>query len=206
MTWFASSTNEAESQKEHAHMFLAVDLDFTSGHVRAWTGVGELTISGSTFYGLGNLGKITIPADRAGLDASKKSFQLSGIDPTILSEADIEACFGRSAIEYIGFLNPDTKALTDTPEINWEGRMDNVRRVDGNDPTIEVNAEHRLILLDESDAWRYTHEHQQQFYAGDLGFDQVRAIQLKEIIWGSQRSIIGYNPGPHHSKFPVYGG
>lgn len=206
MTWFASSTNETESQKEHAVEFIAVDLDFSSGHARAWTGLGDITISGNVYTGIGSLGSITTPPDRVGLDANSKTFRLSGVDTSLISEADIDACFGRSITVYSGFLNPDTRALVDTPEIEWEGRMDSVRRVDGHNPIIEVNAEHRLVMLDQTDGWRYTHEHQQQFYAGDLGFDQVRAILLKDLVWGGQRAIIGYiSPGPRIPPRPIYG-
>lgn len=68
--------------------------------------------------------------------------------------------------------------------------MDSISRSDGETPTIALNAEHRLALLDRIDGWRYTHEHQQQFYPGanDNGFDQVNAIALKKAIW-SGRSV-----------------
>jgi len=36
----------------------------------------------------------------------------------------------------------------------WEGRIDSCRRIDGPSPIIEVNAEHRLALLDKPDGWR----------------------------------------------------
>lgn len=198
MTWFANGTNEAEAAQDHYVMLIAVDFDFPSAHVRLWSGVGEITILGSTFTGSGDLGKISIPEERAGLDAPRKTFSLSGVDPSIIAEADIDDCYGRSAVEYFVFIHAESRTLIADPEINWEGRIDNVRRVDGKEPVIQVNAEHRMILLDQNDGWRYTHEHQQRFYpgAGDNGFDQVKAIQLKEILWGGQRAIIGRTKGP----------
>jgi hypothetical protein len=208
MTWFDSATNEAQSALDHYAMFVAVDFDFPSGHIRLWSGIGDLAILGNTFTGSGDLGKISVPEERAGLDAPRKTFALSGVDPSIVAEADLDACFGRSVIEYFGLLNSETRTLIDDPEINWEGRIDNVRRVDGAEPVIEVNAEHRMILLDQSDGWRCTHEHQQRFYVGDNGFNLVMTLQTKEILWGGERVLIGHVPGTRRRGSrgePIYG-
>jgi hypothetical protein len=204
MTWFAQSANETVANNPHCLIFIAADFDFPSGHVRVWSGLGDLPILGNTFYGTGELGKVSVAPERAGLDAPRKTYQLSGVDPSLVPESEIDGCFGRSVTEYLGFLNTESRALVDTPEINWEGRMDNVRRIDGRQPIIEVNAEHRMVLLDLADGWRYTHEHQQRFYAGDKGFDQVTSLLSKEILWGGQRAIIGWTQSGR-ARRPVYG-
>lgn len=195
MTWFASSTNETEAAKSHVLMFVAVDFDFPSGHARFWSGVGDIAINGNTFVGAGTLGAISIPSEGTTLVAEKKTYQLSGVDPSLVAESDLDNCFGRSVIEYFGFLDTETRILVDTPEINWEGRMDVPRRVDGASPLIEVSAEHRLVFLDQADGWRCTHEHQQQFFAGDKGFDQVGTLDGKTVLWGGKRTVVGQKPG-----------
>jgi len=187
VTWFATSANETEAAKEHYFMFLAASFDFTSGVLRFWSGVGDLVIASNTYLGAGDLATITMPPERVNLTVERKTYQLSGVDPALVSESDLDSSFGRSVTEYFGFINPDTRVLLATPEVNWEGEISNIKRVDGERPLIEVNADHRLVMLDQADGWRYTHEHQQQFYAGDLGFDQVPANDLKEILWGGQR-------------------
>lgn len=186
MTWFALSANQTAAEAEHVQMLIAVDFDFPSGHARFWTGYGEITIGGNVYTGAGALGRVSFPNERAGLDASRKTFQLAGaeISPSLVSEADIDACFGREVTEYLGFLNPATGRLVDEPEVNWEGQIDSVRRRDGYEPSIEVNAEHRLVRLEQASGWRWTHEHQQKFYAGDTGFQLVAASLLREIVWG----------------------
>lgn len=183
MTWFASSTNEAEAAKEHYLMFIATVFDFPSGAIRFWTGIGDLVISANTYLGAGELGSISMPEERSSLTFEPKVYQLSGVDPSLVPEADIDDSFGRSVTEYFGFLNPETRQLLDTPEVNWEGRNDAMRRVDGRSPLIEVRAEHRLVLLDQTDDWCFTHEHQPQFFAGDLGFDQIPTLELKQVKW-----------------------
>jgi hypothetical protein len=186
VSWFAESANEAEADKEHVLMFLAVDFDFPSGHARFWSGLGDLFIDGIEYLGVGELGKVGTTGEGIGLNARRKTYQCSGVDPTWVTESDIENSYGRAVVEYFGFLNSVTRALVETPEVNWEGRIDTIRRVRGSEPLIEINAEHRMVLLEQQDGWRYTHEHQQQFYSGDTGFNQVAAIALKKVLWGGR--------------------
>lgn len=204
MTWFASSANATEAAKEHYLMFLAASLDFSSGIVRFWSGIGDLSIGGFTYIGAGELVSVSMPTDGVQLVAERKTYRLSGVDPTIIDESDIDDSFGRDIVEYFGFLNPETHALIDTPEINWEGRIDSIRRVDGREPIIEVNGEHRMVFINRPDGWRYTHEHQQLFFAGDLGWDQLAANESKDILWGGKRSIIGHVVRGR-SLQPIYG-
>jgi hypothetical protein len=177
-------------------MFLAVDADFTSGHVRLWTGFGVLTIGGNTYLGMGELGRVESVPDRSNLTVERKVYQLAGepVNPAVVSETDIDASFGRSIIEYLGFINNATGQLLATPEVNWEGEISSILRVDGATPRIDVNADNRMILLEREDGWRYTHQHQTEFYPDaplDLGYQLVPTIDTTEILWGGRRVIAG---------------
>ena len=201
MSWFAYSANETEAGKEHVGILIAVDFDFPSAHVYLWTGIGDLTFGGHTYLGVGDLGKIDTPAEPTLLTANTKKYQLSGIDPAGIPESDIDYSYGRSVTEYLGFFDTELRTLVATPEINWEGRIDTMRRVDGSAPLVEVTAEHRLVSLDLTDTWRYTHEHQQMFYPSlsDNGFDQVTAIQLKKTVWSGKN----VDPAVQMHGFPL---
>jgi hypothetical protein len=184
MTWFASSTNETESAKEHVAMFLAVAIDLPSGIKRFWTGIGDLSFGGNTYTGTGEIGEISMAPDHLQLVAERKTYRLTGIPLSLVIDSDIDGSFGRDITEYFGFLDVNG-VLVATPEINWEGRNDSFRRVDGSAPVIEISAEHRLSLLDKTDNWRYTHEHQQVFYAGDMGFNMTANVTTMNIFWGN---------------------
>jgi hypothetical protein len=200
MSWFEQSANEDAAKLEHVCMFVAVDFDFPSGHARFWSGVGEITIGGNTYTGAGTLGGISTPSESTSLVAEKKTYRLSGADPSIIAESDIDDSFGRTVTEYFGFLNPTTRQLLAEPEINWEGRIDSFRRVDGADPVIEVNAEHRMVMLDRNDGWRYTQQHQEKFFSSDLGFNLIGTLETKEVLWGGKRAWDGVKRGrtPSH--------
>lgn len=194
MTWFADSANQTEAAKSRYAMFLAVSMDFTSGFVRVWTGHGNITIGGNTYVGIGTLGRVSQTSEKSNLTVDRKTYQLAGaeVNPALVSETDIDASFGRAVIEYFGFLTESGQLLA-TPEVAFEGEISSIRRVDGADPMIEVNAENRLVLIEQNDGWRYTHEHQQEFYAGqnDLGFDQVKTLDTRERLWGGRRVVAG---------------
>lgn len=199
MTWFTQPANETQAGLDHYTFFLAVDFNFPSGHLRLWSGIGDLALNGNTYIGSGELGRISYPVERSALSFDAKTYELSGVDPALASESDIENCFGRSVTEYFGFLNTETRQVIADPEINFEGRMDLVQREDGATPKISVNAEHRLVLLDKADDLCYTDEHQQSIFAGDLGFDQVPSLELKEVIWAGERVSAGVS-GIGHTR------
>jgi hypothetical protein len=52
-----------------------------------------------------------------------------------------------------------------------------------------------MVILDRSSGWRYTHEHQQQFYPDDLGLNHMAKQELKEVLWGGSRVVIGTGGG-----------
>jgi hypothetical protein len=194
VSWFQQSANGTEADKDAVCLFVAVAFAFQSATVRVWSGFGDLTFGGFTYTGTGDLGKITAHTEQVVLVSEKKTYQLSGVDPALVPEADFDSSFGRSVTEYFGFLT-QAGAQVATPEINWEGRIDSCRRVDGSTPLIEVNAEYRLSLVDQTDGWRYTHEHQQQFFAGDDGLKYVPTLETTEILWGGSRVYPGSGGG-----------
>jgi hypothetical protein len=196
VTWFASSANQSEAAKDHYMPFLATSFDFVGGFKRMWTGTGDVEIGGNIYAGVGHFARIRSVVERSNMTVERKVYQLAGdeVNPALIAEADIDASYGRTVIEYLGFLNPETRKLLDTPEINFEGEISNVRRADGGEPMVEINAETRLVILDKPDGWRWTHQHQQSFYSDDLGFNKVAEMQLREIIWGDRavgRGIFG---------------
>lgn len=193
MSWFTDASCEAASILENAVIAYAVDLSFPSGHIRLSTWPSDLTIGGNVYTGVGTLAGVSEIPDRAQFTADRWTYSLSGVDPSVVPESEIDNCFGSSATEYEVWLHPDTHAVIGT-EINREGRMGRVRRRDGGSPIIQVDVESRLVVLEQSDDWLYTAEHQAEFFSGDTGCNQVGALDSNEIIWGGKR-VDGGVPG-----------
>ncbi len=189
--WFEVDANATEATRTRYAMFIAVRMNFSSSPFRVWSGYGQVTLFGETYIGLGKLGRVSTAPERSNLTFERKTYQLAGteVNPALIPESELEVSFGRSVVEYLGFLSEDGQLLAD-PEVLFEGEISNIRRVDGKEPLIEVNAENRLSMLDRTDGWRYTHQHQQQFYdvtPPDLGFNEVKRLELGEIFWGGSR-------------------
>jgi hypothetical protein len=193
VSWFSDPNCEAAALAEVACVVYAADFDFPSGHVRVHTGVGDLVIGADTYSGLGELGAVSDVPDHSNLSAERWVYRLSLVDVSIVPESEIDDCFGRSVIEYEVWLNPETRATIGT-EIRREGTMGRVRRSDGANPMIEISCETRLVILERPDAWRYTGEHQEKFYSGDLGCSLATEIDSVEIIWGGKREPATVHP------------
>jgi hypothetical protein len=196
MTWFTDPLIEAQVELSHNVLAIAIDGDFPSGHLRLCTWWGSLTVNGLVFTGAGAMGKVGTATESIQLTAETRTYQLSGVDPAIIPESEIDNCFGRSFVEYLVWLDAENYSVIGF-EVNFEGCMDKITRRDGGStPTIEVSVEHRLAILDKTDGWCYTTEHQAQFFAGDTGFDRVKELESIQVTWGGGPVVAGYPPGP----------
>jgi hypothetical protein len=192
MSWFQKPAAETESLKADNVLAIAIDGDFPSGHLRISTWLAPIILNGDTFFSSAGLGSVPSVSENTQLVADTRVYQLAGIDPAVIPESEIDACFGRSWKEYLIWLDPVTHQVIDY-ELNFEGRMDKIERTDGASPSVRVSVEHRLVILDEADGWCYTNEHQHNFFPGDNGLDQVAMNNSVEITWGGGK--VNY-PGP----------
>jgi hypothetical protein len=190
MSRFASALNEAAAAGNSVKLFVACDLDFVSGHVRAHDGIGTISWGGNSYDGLGKFGGIEVADESIDLIARPLKLTLSGVPeaslpaPLVATALD-EVYQGRAAILYLGLWNDTAGALIDTPEILWEGFMDHmiVTLAEGSG-AIALNCEHRLRR--EPRIARYTDADQQLAYPGDRFFDLVPKIAGFKGKWGSR--------------------
>lgn len=185
MTRVASTTNATELAKPNIRIFVAVDLDFASGHVRAHDGVGTITFGGNTYDGIGHFGGIDIAEESISVVAKPVTLTISGVDSSLVATAITEQYQGRTATIYLGLLDLDAQQLLDTPETLWEGRMDVMTVQLGQESgSIKLNCEHRLRR--EPRIARYTDADQQLAYSGDVFFNLIGKIQSFKGTWGAK--------------------
>jgi len=67
-------------------MVVFVEVNFLSGPVRVWSGVGDITWNGHTWSGLGSLGAISVIEDSSAIIANGVSLTCSGIDSNLLPD------------------------------------------------------------------------------------------------------------------------
>jgi len=164
-------------------VFYAVDLAFDSGNMRIWTGYGEKTISGQTYTGTGNLLTIDGLEEASDLSARGTTLTLSGLDSAIVSYALTEEYQGRLVTIYWG-------VGSETVEV-FSGYMDKMTIQDaGDNATISLSVESRLITLERANVRRYTSESHagvrtaKGLTGADTFFDWVTKLQDKQIVWG----------------------
>jgi hypothetical protein len=164
-------------------MFIAVALDFTSGMVRVHDGIGSISWGGNTYDGVGTLGGVEQVDESVDVIARPLSLTLSGVETSLVSTAMTETYQNRTVTIYLGFLDETTNAVIDTPEVSWEGRMNqmSISSSEGG-AVIKLSCEHRLRR--EMRIARYTNEDQQLLHSGDRFFDLVTSIKGFVSKWG----------------------
>lgn len=186
--------------------FLAVQLNLDSATLRLWSGIGNKTINGSTFVGVGNLLSVSSIEETAELYATGATVSLSGVPTDMISLALTEPYQGRKAYIYFGVLvNPVAWILANGTWRNtgfwddnatwadsgveaskiYDGYLDQMTVDEQSDTaTIAVTIENKLIDLERVRVYNYTSATQKAEYPDDLGFDFVDSLQGKTYNWG----------------------
>jgi len=174
-----------EAQATDVRVEALAHFQFDSGSLRLWTGLGDLSWSGDTYTGAGDLGAISPVEEAAAVKTSDLTFSLSGLPASLVTTALSEHYQGRVAEMWVGFFD-DAWALIDDPVQLFAGRVDVMSVVDNGDTaSISVTATNRLKDLDRPNNPRfYTLADQQQDFPGDLGFQYVPEMQNAVIVWG----------------------
>lgn len=175
---------EAELDKNEVRLGVFVEIIFDGGSFRAWSGLGDRSLNGNIFMGVGNMGGISSIEESAGdVRASTVALTLSGIDVSLLSIALQEEFQGRPATVWLQMFDIDWGAIDDPVQLN-KFRCDYpVIEKGGETFSITVYADSILVDLERQRVRRYTHEDQQTLYPGDLGLEFVASIQNQEVVW-----------------------
>jgi hypothetical protein len=164
-------------QSDSVEIFFAVEMQFDSGFVRMWTGIGPKTIDSKIYTGVGSFLGISGAGENLDLSSSNAYVTLSGVDSGLISLALQEPYQGRACKIYMGSGSLAVEVFS--------GFMDTMPIVDsGETSTITISVESRLILLDRINPRRYTNETQSRLYPGDWFFSYVESLQDKPVVWG----------------------
>jgi hypothetical protein len=182
----------AEITAAQLRPIVLVHLAFDSDPLFVWDGLGTLTWDGDDYLGIGDLMAFSSVEETAEIRAAGLQMSLSGIPSALLSVALSEAYQGRAAYVYLGALDAAGAIVAD-PVLVFSGRMD-VMTIDerGDTSTITMSVENKLVDLERPRLRRYTPEDQAIDWPAGVGspdterdafFDQVAALQNREIIW-----------------------
>lgn len=202
MTRFVNSTAQTAADQPHVLYAILAQLDFASGALRLFNGVGTLVFNGNTYSGIGIYGSAGTIGESVQLRPSNPVvLTLSGVPdsvtPLLADAATNRADFyGRSCRIDIALFDSNRKILTPIENAVWEGRMDSMT-VSRGDKSVQLSCEDRMVIWDKSVGYLYTTEYQQQLYPSDLFFDQVPFLANQQITWG------GTSPGQGNTSPPI---
>lgn len=183
-----STEMQAVASAELLRPIYLIDMEFTSGDVYFWSGVGNLTFNSNSYIGAGDLLSIGSVSETAELQANGATVTLTGIKQSLVTIARDEPYQGRPLTIRLGALD-DSGDLIASPVIIFSGFMDVMTISDsGDSSTISISVENKLIAFERSSVRRYTNEDQKIDNPSDKGFEFVTKIQEKEIIWGRPTS------------------
>src|SRR5688572_22702163 len=96
---------------------LLADIEFQTGTIYVWTGVGALIWNGNTYSGLGQLCGATGARETTDLSANNIVVELNGIPAASIAAVLGEVTVGGEAALRLGALDLDTGLLLDEPVI-----------------------------------------------------------------------------------------
>jgi hypothetical protein len=178
------TANEAAITDDVVIPVLFAELDFDSGFVRAFSGIGTINWGGYDWVGTGIFGSIDGLEETSDLSKATVTFTLTGIPNDLLSVALNDDYQGRSAKVYVGFFDRTTYQLVSTPFLYFFGKMDTARTKEGKEFSITITAENEMAAWSRPNVWRYSDQEQQARFAGDTALRFMPHTVPKEIIWG----------------------
>lgn len=169
----------------------AVNLDFDSGDVNVWTGVGDFAGSdGITYIGVGELLSISNIEENNELASTNLTLSISGLNEKIVEYATTENYSNRPVTLSMFFFHPDTTDEIDKITL-FKGRIDTLTVTDGEAFNVIISCENKLVDLTKPKNLFFTPETQNFLHAGDKGLEFVPLIQEQSINWGGLVQVGG---------------
>lgn len=160
-----------------------VFLDFDSDPVYATSAPFDITYDSNTYLGVGNLGSIDLPEEKADLSAHQVQVALSGVASSNISRALAGNYQGRAAKIWRAYLD-SSHAVIDDPVLEFDGTIDTMNITYGAQAVVAVRLTSELAKWERANILRYSNADQQQLYAGDEGFEFAEQMVDKELVWG----------------------
>lgn len=119
-----------------------VYLDWPSGAVYAHSGAGNIAFEGQTWVGVGEFGRIDVPAEAFGIGIPEAVISLTGLAPDVLEFIDDPVRNRRARILFGATTEPGGNTLIGDPVQVFRGTADSVRfGMQGQDGEITVEVQ-----------------------------------------------------------------
>lgn len=168
---------------DNVTLFNAVYIDVADDQkVRVHNSVGQYTIDGEVFDGIGDLGSIQNISKDGSTSPEGIKLTVNGLDPTLLGDVMLDGYQGRDCVVYLCILANGHQDLHH--HIIFKGRLDTMTIALGETAMVEVNAENRLVTWSRGNTTRWNQaSHKRTLNPGvvDAFFEYVEETADKEI-------------------------
>ncbi|WP_291295809.1 hypothetical protein [Elioraea sp.] len=164
---------------------ILVELDFASGPMRLWSGLGDLVWAGRTFTGAGDLagvGEITFTTDQR---ATGFDLTLSGVPNEMIAIANADTWKRRAAAVWMVVFDNARANIIGEPISLGAARMDTLTHSRGTTASFRLTIETEQLAQRRPRPRRYTDRDQQQAFPGDRAFEFVPSLKGRRIKWGT---------------------
>lgn len=155
-----------------------LELEFDSGDVNLWSGVGDLAWNGKTWIGTGEMGSLSGVTEATDLSDTVIRATLSHIDnslmPDFVDEVTNQNPVGRGFSAYLVFFNADN-TVKDTVLLS-AGLIDAIHLTDGETGSITMDLVSEAGQMARTRFFRMDDQHQQKLFPSDKGFQFVTGL------------------------------
>lgn len=197
----------AEFSSESTDPVLMAEMEFDSGTLRMWTGLGSLFWGDKEFFGGGNFIGVSAIEETQDTQAKGIVCTLNGVSPNNIALSLAERPRGRpfrlylgvaTSRRYIATEDGDGRVeledgsgyvllennLVDSPYRIFSGLMDTIESTDtGDTATLRLSVENILIVGQRAKISRYTDNDQKKRFPSDKGLELINQLQDKELVW-----------------------
>ena len=169
---------------DFTHIFFAVDLDFEGDPFRAHQDVGDITIGGNVFTGVGDLGEVGEIDENQSLRPDKLSLKMNGLNDELVAKARATAHQGRACTIYICGRDVVDGTLLEAHEL-WRGFMDTmpIQRA-GGQSLLNLTLADERHLFDLPLGLTFSPQWYQQISSTSTALNRVSRWTEAELDWG----------------------
>lgn len=175
------------TEQESVSWAYFIEIDWPSGILRLHTRLGDISLNGQIFQGVGILGSIETMVADSKVSPNNTSVVLSGIPSDLLAEASKVYCRGRPAKIWFGVIDENENCVASA--LLFDGRIDRPTISRGNNNTVRLELASRLNDWNKAGSGRFTQEQQHQIDPDDNAFRYMNQLPGRGIAWGDK-----YNP------------
>ena len=165
---------------------LAVEIHYPNGAVRVHSGVGDITVNGYSYKGVGALGGVDPVKQDSKTAPGRLNLSLTGLDGTLLTEVLNTKCQGSIAKVWLVVLDKDEIFVSAT--LLFSGRVSSQRIKYGKKAAITVELVDRLADWERGITDRFSDESHQARQPNDHFFRYITQMAEKPIYWGSDKN------------------